>query len=211
MKNYKKGSVIPLLITAVALVAIGVGIYFYINKIGIKKYDSEKIMCELENLSHKTSFAYDMVLPSTKQTVKRMFFQEPGIRMRTEWIRDGQNYVFISREEGNYEYFPDKKIAYFTPGIKKSDTQEKKCIPEDLEKFTIIGEDKIENKDCYVANFLLDNNGSKTKASTCIWKDTGQNLYLKADDKTIWYYDNYEFNISDELFNIPRDVKIINK
>ena len=208
MKNNQKGFVIPIIITVVVLIIIG-GIYYIGKENKYSKEEGWKIMCALEDKSKTVSYSYDMVMPDSGVVVKRMYFDVSSKFLGSTWIRNGEKYIFISKENGSYEYFPDKKIAYFTPAKETpSALVDKKCTREDVQNYTLVKEDRVKDKDCY--KFKILTNNSEVLYS-CISKETGLNLSLEDKGGIVWYYDNYEFNIDKNRFELPLDVKIIQK
>lgn len=161
-----------------------------------------------------TSYAYDMIQPQSGQKVKRLYFAKvPNASIRSEWINNWENYVFISNEKWTYEYYPDKKTAYF----KSNDLNESvnyKCSENDIKEWwvKIIGQDSVDGEDCYLLEYKSE---WWLTPVECRSIKSGHQIRLEGrtllGKSTLWYYKNYEFDLPESLFEIPKDVTIINQ
>lgn len=177
------------------------------------EYSWQKI-CEIFDKAENTSYAYDMVQPQSGQKVKRMYFAKmPNTSMRSEWINNWEKYVFISNEKWTYEYYPDKKTAYFKLS-EKTASVDYKCSEKKIKEWgvKIIGQDIVDGDDCYLFEYKME---WWVKPVECRSIKSGQKTRLEwitsQGKRTLWYYKNYEFDLSDDLFEIPKDVTIINQ
>jgi hypothetical protein len=180
--------------------------------------NSNEIMCDLYNKVYSiNSFGYDL-LDSEKRKIKRMYFVLDKNLMRSEWINEGENYIFISNNTGHYEYFPERNQAEFTIYESEKMIKEFECSEETIQKegYKIIGEEIINNKKCYLAiiDTTIPGKNIRFMPADCFSKE-GLKLaggrYNKEGFKIDYYHDNFEFNLSPDLFKIPKDVEVIFK
>ena len=171
------------------------------------------VIADLESKAAQiTSYAEDYRVKG--MLIKRMYFQferngRPFYRFREELVRSGKRYVYIYNADGehDYHYFPDEKKAYqcaTNHSWNESNYADARKWHFDYSGGRIIGEKTVNGKDCYLVNL-------KT-GTFAIWKERGIKIAKLSDGmdahQTV-YYDNLEFNISDDLFQIPEDVEVI--
>lgn len=173
------------------------------------------IIAELESKARKiNSYAQDYKIKGL--LVKRMYFQfekngRPFYRFREDFIRAEKRYVYIYNADGkhDYHYFPDEKKAYrcLTNNAWNDGNYEKaKDWHFSYKDARIIGEEIILGKECY----LLELQNS----IFAVWKEKGIKLAKmnnRKDRNQTMYYENIEFDFSDDVFSIPSDVIVIDR
>ena len=181
------------------------------NKGSAKVYESSEIVSELLAKAMKLdTYAQDYVVQGV--TVKRMYFQfsrdgMPFYRFRSEYLREGKRYVHLVNVDGehDYHYYPDQAVAYRvkTEGDRSESSYiAKKTWHFDYEGAYVIGEDMVNGKECYLLR--------KGKHTFCVWKKHGLQLDLRMTKNTM-YYDNFDFQVPDDLFVLPGGVTIIDQ
>jgi hypothetical protein len=179
--------------------------------------NSKEIIDELTLKAMKIdSFANDYIVNG--QVVKRMAFQfskdgNPFYRFRSEYQMNGKKIINFINLDGQYDYefYPDDNIAYRKE--KSADSWNEQNYDQakkwhfNYDDMNVVGEDVVNGKECYL---LKSSDGSKM----CIWKEYGVQLDLRFNQNGVngvMYYDNFEFNLDDNLFIIPESVKIVDK
>jgi hypothetical protein len=173
------------------------------------------IIQELETRSQSIkAYGQDYVMKG--YTAKRMYFQfekdgRPFYRFRSDHTRAGKPYVYIYNADGlhDYHYFPSEKKAYRCPtdgAWNESNYEKAREGHFNYDGAVVIGEDIINEKECYLLKHKYQ--------VIAVWKEKGMKLATMKDVQSkseAMYYKNIDFNIKDEIFEIPPEVKIIQK
>ncbi len=175
--------------------------------------DQSLIISELEAQARQIN-SYGQEYRIKGLLVKRMYFQfekngRPFYRFREDFIRAGKRYVYIYNADGqhDYHYFPDGEKAYRCPtngSWNESNYDKAKDWHFSYEGARIISQEVIRGKSCY----MLELQGS----IFAIWKEKGIKVLktgLTRDENQTLYYENIEFDLSDDLFNTPANVRVI--
>ncbi len=176
---------------------------------------NDEIIFQLESKARRiNSYAQDYRIKGL--LVKRMYFQfekdgQPFYRFREDLIRSGKRYVYIYNADGKYDYhyFPDEKKAYRCPtngAWNESNYEKAKDWHFSYKDARIVGEDVIRGKSC----FLLEMQNS----IFAIWKEKGIKLAkmnLRKDKNQTMVYENMAFDLSDDVFSILGDVRVIDR
>ena len=181
------------------------------EKRGAGTYNSHTIVNDLLTKAMLLdSYAQDYIVQG--DTIKRMFFQfskngQPYYRFRSEYVRDGKRFIHLVNVDGEYDYhyYPDDKVAYRirTEGDWNESTYiAKKEWHFDYEGAYVIGEDVVNGKECYLLQ--------KGKNTFCVWKKYGLQLDLRMP-KGVMFYDNFDLQVTDDLFVLPDGVKNIDQ
>ena len=161
-----------------------------------------------------SSYAYDYTING--RLIKRMYFQfekngKPFYRFREDLTWGGKKFVYIYNADGkhDYHYYPDQKKAYRCPtsgAWNETNYINARDWHFGYQDAGIIGEDVISGKSCYL---LAQHNNVYA-----VWKEKGVRLAKKNnpnDNQYAVFYDNMEFNLSDDIFTLPPDVVVIDQ
>lgn len=185
---------------------------------GMRKTDGgshDKRLAELEaNVRQIKSYAQDYVVNGMR--IKRMYFQfekdgHPFFRFREDLVRAGKRFVYIYNADGqhDYYYYLDEKKAYRCPTSGAwNETNYEKAQDRHFgyQDAVIIGEDAIDGKACWLLE--LHHN------VYAVWKEKGIKLAKKnnPEDKQYSVFYRYtEFDLGDDVFQIPKDMRVIDK
>jgi hypothetical protein len=173
------------------------------------------IVNDLESRARATSsYALDHTILGKK--AKRMYFQferngKPFFRFRSDHNRGGKRYVYIFNADGShdYHYFPDERIAYRCPtnGLWNAGNYDKaRAAHFNYQGAVVTGEDMIDGRACYVLKFQ--------NQWIAVWKEKGIALAAMnqpSNKEDAVFYENIEFDLSDDVFAVPAGVTIIDR
>ena len=180
--------------------------------------DIEQHRALLLELSSKgrdiSSYAYDCVVQG--KWIKRMYFQfekngRPFYRFREDLIRGGRRFVYIYNADGvhDYQYYPDDNKAFQCPtsgAWNETNYDKARDWHFDSQDGVIVGQEVICGQKCRLVK--LQNN------IYAISDETGVRLAKmnQITDKTpAMVYENFEFDLNDDVFEMPSGVRIINR
>lgn len=183
------------------------------RKNGSDSHDERLVQLEAKARQIK-SYAQDYMVGG--MWVKRMYFQfekngQPFFRFREDMIRAGRRFVYICNADGkhDYHYYPEEKKAYRCPtNTAWNETNYEKAQDRHFgySDAVIIGEDVINGKACWLLE--LHHN------VYAVWKEKGIRLAkmnTRKDRKPAIVYENFEFDLSDDVFRIPPDVAVTDR
>ncbi|HEX6124740.1 MAG TPA: hypothetical protein VFZ23_05140 [Pyrinomonadaceae bacterium] len=175
------------------------------------KYDTASIVADLLSKANRhDSYAQDYVIQG--HVIKRMYFQfkkngRDYYSYRSDYNNNGVKLVRLFNVEGkyDYEYYPETKTAIRRP--KKGEWDENNYADAkkwhfNFDGYEVVGERQVNGKDCYV----LESNDSVIT----VWKENGlqTSLSSKGAERPPLEYDNFEFDLSEDIFTIPNETQI---
>ena len=178
---------------------------------GAHKYDTTSIVADLLSKANRCdSYAQDYILQG--RVIKRMYFlfKKNGkdfYSYRSDYNNGGVKLIRLFNVEGkyDYEYYPETKTAIRRP--KKGEWNETNYADAkkwhfNFDGYEVVGERQVNGKDCFVLE-------SKDYVIT-VWKENGlqTSLSSKGSNGPPLEFDNFEFNLNEDIFTIPNGTQI---
>ena len=161
--------------------------------------------------------SYDMHVtgPDGTKIVSVLYIK--GTKMRTETMIQDQQVIMLGDSEGvMYTYYPDQdtamKIDMSSEEVEESIEQTPaQMLEEVMDSVKIIGEEKVDDKLCTVAEYKMADQG--LTQTMWLWQKYGIPIKIVTETSqgtTTIEYRNIEFgNIPDSMFELPSGVQVM--